>query len=161
MAIKDSGTTDHGQPLPGEGSDLRLRCPKDATIMEKIEVGTVTIDRCGKCGAMWFDALELQKVLAFNDASKAVGNSVGKNAEHAPVCSIDPEEKRMHSTGRALAGMVCPRDRSMLIDIVDQQQPHIHEKSCTVCGGILLDAGELQDLSEFTLKERIKGLFKR
>lgn len=157
MAIKDSGTTDHGQPLPGEGSDLRLRCPKDATIMEKIEVGTVTIDRCGKCGAMWFDALELQKVLAFNAASKAVG----RDTKHAPVRSIDPEEKRTHTTGRTPAGMVCPRDRSMLIDLVDQTQPHVQEKSCTVCGGILLDAGELQDLSEFTLKERIKGLFGR
>jgi len=157
MAIKDSGTTDHGQPLPGEGNDLRLRCPKDATIMEKIEVGTIIVDRCGKCGAMWFDALELKKVLALNEASKAVG----RDAKHAPVGSIDPEEKRIHTTGRTPAGMVCPRDRSMLINIVDQQQPHIQEKSCTVCGGVLLDAGELQNLSEFTLKEKLKGLFRR
>ena len=41
------------------------------------------------------------------------------------------------------------------------KQPHIQELACTVCGGVLLDAGELKDLSEFTLGERVKGLFGR
>jgi Zn-finger nucleic acid-binding protein len=32
---------------------------------------------------------------------------------------------------------------------------------CRTCGGVLLDAGELKDLSEFTLAERLKGFFRR
>jgi Zn-finger nucleic acid-binding protein len=58
-----------------------------------------------------------------------------------------------------LGDLHCPRDRSPLINIVDLKQEHIEQNACTVCGGILLDAGELRDLSEFTLSERVKAVF--
>ena len=52
----------------------------------------------------------------------------------------------------------CPRDKSRLITIVDRKQPHIQFEACTSCGGTFLDAGELKDLSERTLRERLATL---
>lgn len=132
----------------GHPDDPRLRCPKDAQLMEKITVGDFEIDRCAGCGAIWFDSLELDKVLA---------------GEHAAdlVKDLDIGVQGRRSTGMPLGGVVCPRDKSHLITMTDPKQPHIQEQACTVCGGVLLDAGELKDLSEFTLGERVKGVFAR
>lgn len=132
----------------GHPDDPRLRCPKDATLMEKIGVGDFEIDRCAGCGALWFDALELEKVLS------------GKKAGEL-VKGLDIGVQGRKSGTRSVGEIVCPRDKSQLITIVDNQQPHIEELACTVCGGVLLDAGELKNLSEFTLGERVKGLFAR
>lgn len=132
----------HAHPGPDE-HDTRLRCPKDATIMERIGVGNFTVDRCASCGSMWLDALELPRVLARHDAVDKldIGAIIPRDA-HPP-----------------LDGLRCPRDKSALIDMVDADQPHVHTSACTVCGGILLDAGELRDLAEFSLRERITRLF--
>src|SRR5437016_1243169 len=98
----------------GHAEDPRLRCPKDAQLMEKISVGDFEIDRCAGCGALWFDALELDKVLAGKEATKLVkGLDIGVQGRKAG--------------GRPLGGAVCPRDKARLIKIVDQKQPHIEE----------------------------------
>jgi hypothetical protein len=89
---------------------------------------------------MWFDALELDKV-----------------AKHGDVVGHLDIGKQMDVTrGGVLGTRHCPRDGSPLIVMFDEQQRHVEELGCTVCGGILLDAGELKDLSEFTLKEKFK-----
>ncbi len=137
----------HGRMKSDEG-DPRLRCPKDSTYMEKVMVGSIEIDRCASCGAMWFDALELEKILEAKDAK-------------AFVKRIDIGAIGRAPGVRALGTIVCPRDRSPLIRLQDMKQSHIEELGCTVCGGVLLDKGELKDLSEFTLKERVRALVER
>lgn len=128
-----------------ERLDSRLRCPMDARLMEKIAIGDFSVDRCAGCGGMWFDARELEKVLASKHGVEMldIGAVVKSNASGA------------------LGELLCPRDKSPLIQTTDIKQSHIHTDSCTVCGGVFLNAGELQDLSEFTLAERLRSLLKR
>lgn len=125
--------------------DSRLRCPKDSTYMEKVMIAGIEIDRCAGCGAMWFDALELDKIL---------GSGMAKDLAK----QLDIGTTGRPSGGRTLGELHCPRDRSMLIDVVDLTQEHVQEKACTVCGGVLLDKGELLDLSEFTIREKLKAI---
>ncbi len=123
----------------------KIRCPKDGFLMEQVPVAGLIVDRCANCGAMWFDALELDKV-----------------AKHGDVVSDLDIGKQMDVTrGGVLGTRHCPRDQSPLITMHDEQQRHVEELGCTVCGGILLDAGELKDLSEFTLKEKFKHWLQR
>src|SRR5262245_31928335 len=91
--------------MKGDEHDPRLRCPKDSTFMEKVMVGGIEIDRCAGCGAMWFDAFELDKILA---------------GEHAKdlVKKIDIGSTGRVAGGRALGAVVCPRDRTELLDVV-------------------------------------------
>lgn len=137
----------HGR-MKGDEDDPRIRCPKDSMYMEKVTVGGLEIDRCAGCGSMWFDALELDRILASKDSASLVKNlDVGATGRHTGV--------------RALGGLVCPRDRSPLIRLLDVKQSHIEELACTVCGGILLDRGELKDLSEYTLRERLATMLEK
>lgn len=55
---------------------------------------------------------------------------------------------------------MCPRDQSLLTEVADAKQMHVLIMICSECGGKLLDAGELIDLAQFTVGERIKAALK-
>lgn len=141
----------------GSGTDIgtgdtRLRCPKDGQIMERVplkgNVGVV-VDRCAGCGGMWFDALELRNVLRDKGA-----------VAHVDVGPLDQRPANA-CIGQALGGMVCPRDGTPLKRAADLQQTHVIMDYCPSCAGCLLDEGELTDLSEHTIKEKLLGLLGR
>jgi Zn-finger nucleic acid-binding protein len=126
----------------------KIRCPKCATIMEKIQAAPgLEVEHCGRCGAMWFDAYELETAL------RTSGGTV-----HA----IDYGSARTYDqTVHGGDIRECPRDHKPLLQIPDPRQPHIVIDLCKHCGGVLLDAGELKDLREFTIGERLRAFFKK
>ncbi len=128
-----------------EIGDVRLRCPKDGTLMEKSRVasGGVTVDRCAKCGAVWLDKHELERILAAGAADKVDLGPFGKDKPNGPIAPLQ-----------------CPRDRSIMTEVADARQMHVLVMVCSECGGKLLDAGELIDLANFTVGERIRAVLK-
>ena len=130
--------------LESESSDPRLRCPKDGTLMERQSIGpanrAVQIDRCARCGALWLDRHELEQVLSLGAAKAVDLGPFGSDKPNGPIAPLH-----------------CPRDDSILVEIADKQQKHVLIMLCTECGGKLLDAGELTDISEFTMMERLRA----
>jgi Zn-finger nucleic acid-binding protein len=130
---------------PGEGEERGpIDCPKCREPMRSERVGCVTVDRCVGCGGLWLDALEKERLLEHKGA-----------ARHADAGSR-AQAGRMDRKVKIL----CPRDHSTMIHMVDASQPHVGFESCTVCGGVFLDAGELTDLSEVSLRERVRMVFR-
>jgi Zn-finger nucleic acid-binding protein len=145
------------RPVPLRNQpDPRIRCPKCGGIMERVPVKAAgcIVDRCAACGSLWFDALEMNKVL---DHAEAHGDKV--------IAALDTgalDERPVNaSIGQSLGGMVCPHDKSTLINMSHLQQGHVQLDACTVCGGILLDSGELTDLSQHTTGEKFRALLGR
>lgn len=139
---KDPKDTSHLLPCPLPEDDHRnppIDCPKCRAPMKHIRIGEVLVDRCYACAGLWLDALEKEKLLGDRKAAAAADQPGGA----------------LHITSGG--GFKCPRDHSTLIEMRDIQQPHVRFESCTVCGGVFLDAGELKDLSERTLRERLLG----
>jgi len=134
-------------PQPTKKPDDRIRCPKDAALMERIAIGSVVVDHCARCGGMWFDPYELDAALKSKEAPTLIDYGSAKH------------EYQWH-VHRA-SDLLCPRDQSPLVTIPDPRQPHVQIDLCKSCGGVLLDAGELKDLSEFTLAERLKSFLHR
>lgn len=118
-----------------------LSCPKCKSSMARARYGDIDVDRCQSCGGLWLDALEKEKLLRDPRQARAADA-----AATIPRQQVEP------------ALLLCPHDHSHLIRMVDPAQPHVQFETCTVCGGTYLDAGELSDLSEFTLAERIRRL---
>lgn len=118
-----------------------LSCPKCAAPMELLPVGDVMIDRCTLCRGIWLDRDEKEKLVASRKAAKAAD----AGAEDPPWPDLD--------TVRVVK---CPRDGARMVPMSDLHQPHVHFEQCSICGGVFLDAGELADLSEFTLRERLR-----
>lgn len=129
-------------------SDLtaRVYCPSDGSLMERIPIAGIEADRCPVCGSLWLDGRELERIL---DIPGAAGTLDAGPSE--------PDGPRGHLIG----AKVCPRDRRTLITIPDPEQPHVTTELCMTCGGVLLDAGELKDLSQLTLRERLRGLVRK
>lgn len=127
-----------------------IACPKCHVTMARVDARGVEVDRCHKCGGVWLDQGELDALMK----SKGGLRQVIAGLDSGP--SAEPTAKR-HVLGQCQ----CPRDSSRLITMVDLKQPHIAYEACTVCGGVFMDCGELKDLSELTLRERLAGIFGR
>lgn len=112
-------------------NDQRIRCPHDHTPMEREKVGGVAVDRCNACGRLWLDDGELKRLL--EDKSSVEGADAGPFGRES---------------GRApLGGRVCPRDGRGLLEIKHPHRADVLIEYCPGCRGVLLDAGELRQLS--------------
>ena len=114
--------------------------------MEKVKVGQLVVDHCARCGGMWFDPYELEEAVRQKPAADVIDYGA---AEHE-------YEWNVHRA----SDLLCPRDQTTLLAVPDARQPHVEIDVCPACGGVLLDAGELKDLSEFTLMERLRAFLK-
>jgi uncharacterized protein len=123
-----------------------LRCPKDAGPMQRVSIGSMVIDRCASCGALWFDVGEIEKVLRMK-------RKVSMELDAGAVAPRQAEG----ATRRE--GLKCPRDGESLKRRAFPEQSHIMVDECTFCHGMLLDSGELKDASDFTIAERVKSFF--
>jgi Zn-finger nucleic acid-binding protein len=133
---------DPSKSLLNTGDTFQLECPFDGHSMESVQAKNFTIDRCTKCGALWFDMAEMQRMIA----------------HHLPPSDFDtfpPHGKRQNGDN-----CECPRDHTNLKPVSDPQQPQVEYLVCDTCGGMLLRAGDFSDLTKFTLAERVKSFFK-
>ncbi len=127
-------------------TDGFISCPKDAEPMERITLGTVAIDRCPSCGGVWLDRGELDALrrTMLKDEHRATLDALDDLGTKEPDARPQP--------------LLCPRDHTRMSTHRHHHQHHIEFDTCTKCGGMFFDAGELSDLTEFTLVERLKAM---
>jgi Zn-finger nucleic acid-binding protein len=116
----------------------------------RLGVGTpqeVTLDRCTTCGGIWLDAGELDKLTQQSADVRDEAIKADSGGAH-----------RARSRTNTSAPRQCPRDGTVLVSVEHKQQSHVELDRCSTCLGMFLDAGELKDLSEFTLKERLRAM---
>jgi uncharacterized protein len=117
-----------------------MECPKCQARMEAVRFEDIEVDRCVRCGGLWFDVLE-QEELRGRAGSEAIDTGP---TWQAPMHDVQPR-------------VFCPIDGALMIRMVDAAQPHIWVESCPVCRGTFFDAGEFTDFKERTIAE----LFRR
>jgi Zn-finger nucleic acid-binding protein len=126
----------------GGGGPRKLNCPKCSAPMETVAFQDITIDRCTKCGGLWFDALEKEHLDRLKDsASIDTGSSAAASA--SPV--------RMN----------CPVCHTRMFDMVDLVKPSIHFQACKVCYGLFFDAGKYREHREHGVMGMFHELFHR
>ena len=118
----------------------RMKCPRCSATMETVQIEDVQIDRCTKCGGLWFDEFELGDLRPKKGSEKI-------DTGHADKSNQSSQKQ-----------MACPKCSTLMLRMVDAQQPHIWYESCEVCHGSFLDAGEFKDMQHFTFLDRIRDL---
>jgi Zn-finger nucleic acid-binding protein len=103
-------------------------CPKCDVTMERVRAAGVDVDRCPKCSGLWLDLFEKEALTKDRGGAR----EVDRGAEPA-----DADSDR---------DLLCPRDGSTLITRKAFENRETVVDSCTVCGGVFLDAGELRSL---------------
>lgn len=151
--IDDQGQGPYSHPM-SRHVDIRpgmhIHCPNCRGIMDREELGSFCIDRCPDCGGIWLDAAELDKVMTLNKSGTSKG----------VVDRLDVGKRVPRGRTGTRSMRQCPREGAALTITDSPTQRHVTYDLCPACRGIFLDAGELKDLAEFTLAERIASLFR-
>lgn len=114
-----------------------MRCPKCSSTMNSVcSDGNFTVFKCGGCHGLCFPdgVIDVQKAL-----SLAKRIDTGSDSDFDRIRDIQ-----------------CPLCAAQMVKVMDIEQHHIHYENCSKCTATFLDAGELDDLAEFTLFERVK-----
>ena len=117
-----------------------MNCPRCSSAMETVQIEEVQIDRCTKCGGLWFDEFELADLKAKKGSEKADTGHADKETQYSQV--------RLN----------CPKCGTPMLRMVDAQQPHIWYETCEECSGSFFDAGEFRDLKHHNLVGLIKDV---
>jgi len=118
-----------------------MDCPKCGVGMHKTHYGSIEVDRCARCGGIWFDEYEEKSLKTL------------KGAEH-----IDTGDPEIGMHYNRVDRIDCPICGVHMTPIVDPKQSHIWYEACPVCYGVFFDAGEFKDYQEETISDFFKSL---
>jgi len=119
-----------------------MKCPKCNSDMEKVTFEQIEVDRCTKCKGLWFDMLEHEHLKAMQHSESIDVGKVDIGKEYDKIDKID-----------------CPVCQTMMMRMVDKNQPHIRYEACTSCYGVFFDAGEFRDYKEETVLDFFRDIF--
>ncbi|MBU4142994.1 zf-TFIIB domain-containing protein [Patescibacteria group bacterium] len=124
-----------------------MKCPKcKKELSEKIKIGDVKIDRCPKCGGLWFEKDELRL-------------AKDKQAPEARWVDVEIKDKSINwfqfdfwkdkIKFKVKKGMkYCPIDEIPLYQVNYGDTP-IKIDVCGICFGIWLDKGEFKKITDY------------
>ena len=116
-----------------------MQCPKCSTAMSSLEGLEFSADRCNGCGGVWLS-----------------DSDIDAKDHAAAIDSIDTSIPEGQASFNELREINCPNCDVALMKMLDKTQLNVEYEACPDCRGAFFDAGELKDLSEFTLIERLK-----
>ncbi len=119
-----------------------MKCPKCNFPMEIIVFEGIEIDRCTNCKGLFFDSRENKRLKSMR------GSEI-----------IDSGDPRIGRKNNTIRHVVCPRDGTPMVRMVDPAQAHLWYESCSTCGGVYFDAGEFRDYKDRTLFDFIRDVF--
>jgi Zn-finger nucleic acid-binding protein len=109
--------------------------------MVKVIFEGIEVDRCTDCQGLFFDEFEKERLRKLQGAD-----------------ALDTGDAKTGREFNEVDRIRCPRCTSLMIRMVDLEQPHIWFEHCTVCGGSFFDAGEFKDLAHHTVVDFFKDL---
>ena len=122
-------------------SEQSISCPKCNHTMNQLRVeNDITVDRCVNCGGLFLDVFEKEYLVLAKQRAEEVDLALTRQVD-------DMDQVR---------AITCPRDQSRMIHIQALENPDVGLETCTICGSVFLDAGELTQITKKSLLDRIK-----
>jgi Zn-finger nucleic acid-binding protein len=120
-----------------------MKCPECENQLQEMTVSDVTVDVCkGGCGGIWYDNFELKK---FDEPHESAGEEL-LDIERDESIVIDQTKKRN-----------CPKcDDIVMMRHFFSTKKEVEIDECPNCGGIWLDAGELEKIRNLFSSEEEK-----
>ena len=112
-----------------------MKCPRDGSELQAVDVGGVELDKCHKCDGLWLDYGELKVIRKME---------LGEIEEHLEQKYGNPEVQPTRNDGY----MRCPRcgeEGRLMRHHVSYMKP-VEVDRCQQCHGIWLDDTELDAL---------------
>lgn len=121
-----------------------FNCVKCRGSLRKIIYEGIEVERCLKCGGIWFDATEAEELKKIKGSEKLdnVNPVIGNHYNHL--------EKKI----------VCPKCKVKMQQVLDIDEYSIWYEKCPKCLGIWLDAGEFTKFKDNFKTYQLKNLTK-
>jgi hypothetical protein len=74
---------------------------------------------------------------------------------------IDSGDAKVGKENNVQGKIKCPKDSSLMLRMVVNNQPHIWYESCPVCYGTYFDAGEFKDFSSESFADTVRAIFSK
>ncbi len=123
-----------------------MQCPRCAQVeLKRQTVGEVEVDRCSQCQGLWLEVGTLEPLLKKTHdytrriASRPVGGVDTESNLECPACGSGAKMIRIHAPGNA----------------------KVTFDGCMVCHGRWLDGGELAQLGDPTILDRLRTRLKQ
>ena len=118
-----------------------MQCPKCQHSMRAIPDLPFSAQQCTNCLGVWLDDSDEDLARQAEEIQEHEG-SIGAPNKNNSIKKID-----------------CPKCGAKMLSMIHRTQFHIEYEACADCRGAYFDAGELSDLSEFTLVEQLTQLW--
>lgn len=129
-----------------EGDIYHIKCPECSNKLSRVSIGNVSIDVCqGGCAGIWFDKDEINKI----ENCKSETDILFRLKKNNNIIIDGNKEKNCP---------VCADTKLIKHDLKDNFSLRIDE--CGKCGGIWLDAGEIELLLNYK-PEKHTGIQKK
>lgn len=102
--------------------------------MEAVRIEHLEVDRCVRCGGLWFDRTDHEAIRQMDGAEAIDSGPVWQ----APMHDVQ---------GKSF----CPRDGAQMRRGATATEPRVWIERCPVCDGSFFDAGEFTELKEHEL----------
>jgi Zn-finger nucleic acid-binding protein len=119
--------------MTGKEKKAGAKCPSCGTKLSSTRFLNETVDRCAKCGGMWLDGGELQRMGGRLDDSIDWPENL---ADYGRQLEVKPDRS-----------MTCPRDGTALV-AVHYGPSEVVIDVCPKCSGVWLDRGEFARISK-------------
>ena len=126
-----------------------MQCPHDGSPLKpKTYEADVQVDLCDKCGGMWLQKGELERIQATieNDYRAELGGM-----PHSTRAAYEMARGRMEHDD-----LTCPECEGQLIQKEHGMCSQVWVDVCIQCGGVWLDEGELKELEVFFEQAKIE-----
>lgn len=112
---------------------MQLCCLKCTGILDKNTIEDVEVDHCRECGGLWLDHGELERIARMAKSMPEAVKELRRKLLPIPTAKPEPSE--------IIASCpVCSRASMREVVLGD-----LHVDYCTICKGVFLDKGELDD----------------
>ncbi len=138
-----------------------MQCPACDKVLTEMHYGHILVDVCDHgCGGTWFDAFELNKVDEPHELPGSPAPHVASNKKFTfdapakrfcPRCSQQPMRRRFFSPKRRVEIDECPQCGGIWLDAGELER--IRAELGRAAGGGALSSGELTKLTYQYLKE--------
>ena len=121
-------------------------CPRCQTPLRETRLEDLVLDKCGRCGGVWFDFAEFDWV---GIKSRDKVRRALKPQNNIETAGADEEE-----------GLVCPRCGKELLRVRSAEDTGLLVEACLSCYGQWVDGDELDRAQNRSLWAKFRQLFR-
>jgi Zn-finger nucleic acid-binding protein len=108
-------------------------CPKCHAEMTALLVEEIAVERCDRCGGLWFDQR---------------GATPIRQVDPAAAAAIDTGPSWQATIHNEQGKVFCPHDETLMRRLTVPDRPGMWVERCPTCRGTFFDAGEFSQLTD-------------